>query len=79
MLIADSFDQRTLANMELALERACKMLPIGGQHHKARRRIARRILECAKSGERTLGGLTDAGCAAATELCDAQRTKEAQA
>jgi hypothetical protein len=28
-MIADSFDSRTLANMEVALERACKILSIG--------------------------------------------------
>lgn len=69
MLIAERFDSRTLANMEVALERACKMLAIGAEEHAARRHIASRILECAESGERTLGGLTDAGRVAASELC----------
>jgi hypothetical protein len=66
-MIADSFDRRTLAYMEVALERACKGLPTG-EHHKARRRIARRILKCAEGGDRTLDGLTEAGCVAASEL-----------
>jgi hypothetical protein len=74
MLIAERFDERTVANMEVALERACRTLPIGGPH-EARRHIAEKILECAKAGERTLGGLTAAGSAAATELCNAPRTK----
>jgi hypothetical protein len=78
MLIAERFDERTVANMEVALERACGILSIGGQH-EARRHIAEKILECAKAGERTLGGLTEAGCAAATELRNASRKKEAQA
>jgi hypothetical protein len=69
MLIAESFDSRTLANMEVALERACEVLAAGSQKHDARRHIARRILECAQTGDRTLGGLTDAGCVAASELC----------
>ena len=63
-MIADKFDDRTLANMEVALDRACKDLP-GGGSHAARRRIARKILECAREGDVTLAGLTKAGLAAA--------------
>ena len=69
MTIADSFDSRTLANMEVALERACKLLASGSEQHDTRRHIAAKILQCAESGDRTLGGLTEAGRAAATELC----------
>ena len=59
-MIAESFDSRTLANMEVALERACKGLSIGAEEHRVRRRIER--------GDITLGGLTAAARAAATEL-----------
>jgi hypothetical protein len=69
MMIVDSFDSRTLANMEVALERACKVLAVGSDQHDARRHIATKILECAESGNKTLGGLTEAGRVAATELC----------
>lgn len=68
MTIAESFDPRTLANMEVALERACKVLALRSEQHDARRHIASRIVECAESGDRTLGGLTEAGRAAASEL-----------
>jgi hypothetical protein len=68
MTITESFDTRTLANMEVALERACKILAIGSEQHDTRRHIASRILECAESGDRTLGGLTEAGRVAASEL-----------
>jgi hypothetical protein len=68
-MIAESFDARTLANMKVALERACKMLSTGAEEHGARRHIASKILECAEGGDRTLGGLTRAGRTAATELC----------
>lgn len=68
MMIAESFDPRTLANMEVALERACKALPLGSEQHEARRHVANRIVECAESGDRTLGGLTEAGRAAASEF-----------
>jgi hypothetical protein len=68
MMIAESFDSRTLANMEVALERACKGLAIGAEEHRVRRHIASKILKRAEGGDRTLGGLTAAGRAAATEL-----------
>lgn len=69
-MITDSFDERTIANMEVALDRACKELPHGG-NHVARGRIARKILECARRGDTTLGGLTAAGRVAAIELSQA--------
>ena len=68
-MIAESFDARTLANMEVALERACQVLASGSERHVARRYIAGKILECAEGGDKTLGGLTKAGQAAASELC----------
>src|ERR1700722_10404096 len=67
-MIAESFDRRTLANMEVALERACESLGPGSNQHDARRHIAGKIVECAASGERPLGGLADPGRAAASEL-----------
>jgi hypothetical protein len=68
IMIAESFDSRTLANMEVALEGACKGLSIGAEEHRVRRRIARKILKCAERGDITLGGLTAAALAAATGL-----------
>jgi hypothetical protein len=67
--IAESFDSRTLADMEVALERTCKILPAGGEEHAARRHIASKILKCARRGGVTLGALTKAGRVAANELC----------
>ena len=67
-MIADSFDCRTLANMEVALERACKILRTGAEDHKIRRHIASEILECAAAGDKTLQGLTEAGLSATTKL-----------
>jgi hypothetical protein len=67
-LIAESFDARTLANMEVALERACSILAAGSEQHPSRRHIASKILECAKRGEKTLGRLTTAGLVAASEI-----------
>jgi hypothetical protein len=65
--IAEKFDSPTLINMEVALEKACQSLP-GGGDHKARCYVARRIIQCANGGDRTLGGLTQAGEMAALVL-----------
>jgi hypothetical protein len=66
-MISDSFDERTIANMEVALDRACEGLPYGGDY-AARGQIAGKILESARRGDTTLGGLTAAGRVAAIEL-----------
>lgn len=65
-MITDDFDERTIANMEVALDRACERFPKQLATHEARKRIAGRILERARGGERTLKGLTDAAILAAT-------------
>jgi hypothetical protein len=67
-MITDSFDTKMLAKMEVALEWACKTLPKGSDNHEARRYITNRILEYAEAGDQTLGGLTEAGRIAASEL-----------
>ena len=67
VMIADSFDQRTLANMELALDLACANVS-GGEKHRVRRHIAARIDRCARMGHRTLSALSKAGQIAAAEL-----------
>jgi hypothetical protein len=76
-MITDSFDSRTLANMEVALERACSLLPAGADTHEFRRVVARRILQRARSGATTLGKLTEAGEAAANELCQSPIRQDA--
>jgi hypothetical protein len=61
------FSPRTLANMEIALDRACANIP-GAEKHRSRRYIADRIIKCARKGNRSLTALTQAGEIAATEL-----------
>ena len=79
-MITDAFDRRTLAKMEVALERACLLLPTGGQNHRARRIIAGKIIECATRGETTLSRLTEVGYAAAMQLgASAQSVREKEA
>ena len=59
-MIDENFDRRTLANMEVALDRVCAKTP-GGETHEIRKRVADAILQCARSGKKTLGALTEAG------------------
>jgi hypothetical protein len=68
-MLAEKFDSRTLANMEVALERAIKLLKQrAAEQHEFRRYVASKILEHAEDGDKTLTGLTEAGSAAAREL-----------
>jgi hypothetical protein len=64
-VITDQFNERTIANMEVALARACERFPKEFAQHVARKRVAAKILERAKRGERTLKGFTDAAITAA--------------
>lgn len=65
-VIENEFDERAVADISVALERACEGLPLGGDH-KFRTAIADAILDCARSGNTTLGGLTAAGARAASQ------------
>ena len=60
MYIDEMFDPRTFANMNVALERVCD-LAADGESHAVRKRIALRIVKCARAGKVTLGDLTAAG------------------
>src|SRR5882757_10821705 len=75
ILILDSFDRQTLAKMEIALERACGVVPTSSQKHRSRRYIAKRIVKCASSGNRDIDSLTRSAIAAAEEL-NARRVKD---
>jgi hypothetical protein len=68
MLITEQFSERTISRMDIALERACGMLPESLAHHASRKFIAEKIVECAKAHTQTLGGLTEAGRRAVAEL-----------
>jgi hypothetical protein len=56
-MITDDFDERTVAKMQVALNRAC--FPRDLASHEARKRIAAKLLERARRGERTLKGFTE--------------------
>jgi hypothetical protein len=68
MIITESFDRKTLVAMEIALDRACESLGFAKEQHEAQSHIATKILECALHGDRSLGGLTEAGRTAALEM-----------
>jgi hypothetical protein len=67
-MIMEHFNPRTVANMEVALERASRLLKKESERHDYRRYIASKILSHAEAGDTTLEGLTEAGSAAAREL-----------
>ena len=62
------FGERTIANMDVALERASKLMPDVLVAHAARKYVAEKIVECAKTHTQTLSGLTEAGRRAVAEL-----------
>ena len=79
-IITDTFDRQTIAKMEVALERACLLLPIGSEKHSARRIIASKIIECAIRGDATLSRLTETGYATAMQLsASAQSVRKKEA
>jgi len=59
-MIEDRFDARTLANMNVALERVCQRRP-DDEDYRVRKLVAQRIIQCAKMGKKTLGARTNAG------------------
>jgi len=54
-------DQNTIANMTAALDHVCKRIPAHSDSAVLRKRIAKELTECARSGKRTLGELENAG------------------
>ena len=59
-MIAGHYDRRTMAAMEVALDRVCERWPNGGTH-KVRKRAARGIIRCADTGHTGLDALIEAG------------------
>jgi hypothetical protein len=47
MLLSEKFSERTISNMDAALERACRLMPVAFQAHPARKFVAEKIVECA--------------------------------
>lgn len=69
----DQFDELTRANMQVALERACALLPSAmSELHAARSNLAQCLIDAAQQGRRTLAELTEAGRQAVDELNSSQ-------
>jgi hypothetical protein len=66
------FDDRTMANLDVALEAACRSLPNGGDH-ALRKRIAQRLLAHVRRGKATLGVLSRIARRAFHEATKARR------
>jgi hypothetical protein len=60
-------DDRTLANMDVVLEQACRSFPNGGDH-ESRKYIAQKLKLSAQKGNTTLGGLSGVAQGALQEL-----------
>ena len=73
-MIAEHFDRATMAAMEVALDRVCERWTNGGEHMR-RKRVAESIIRCAKTGNRCLGALVEAGERA---LCARRATRIAR-
>ena len=73
-MILESFDRRTLANMEVALERVCEGRP-NCADHELRAHIADSLIVCARKGQTTVGALTEAGEAALARWAISTRSR----
>jgi hypothetical protein len=61
-------DKRTILEMEIALTKACEVLPRELDNHKNRCFVAKKILKRVNAGERTFGGMVSAGMGAVETL-----------
>lgn len=60
-------DNRTIANMDLALEQTCRIFPHGGDH-ELRKHVAEKLKSSARKGNTTLDGLMKVAASAVEEL-----------
>jgi hypothetical protein len=65
-------DERTRANMDVALEEACRELPHGGDH-ALRKQVAQKLLQSARKGNTTIDGLS---AVARTALIEVTRPRK---
>ena len=65
-------DDRILANMDMALEQACRIFPHGGDH-QLRKHVAEKLKLNARKGNTTFDGLIAVATAAVEELSRADK------
>ena len=68
------FDERTQANMDVALNKICGELPHGGDH-ESRKIIAEQLIQAARAGKTTLTELTYVGRRALVQLQNRPRAE----
>jgi hypothetical protein len=66
--LSESFDRRTLLDMEAALDRASRTLPTDRHDHNSRTFIANKIIACVVGGASSQDAMTRAGLDAVKEL-----------
>ncbi len=66
-------DERTKANLDVALEEACRALTHGGDH-AVRKRVAQKLLQSTKKGNTTLGGLSALARRALNEVIEQNKS-----
>jgi urease gamma subunit len=67
-MIDQVFEPKLAAAMRFALDEACRNLPARYNDHDCRCFVATKIIERARSGEKTLDSLVSAGRAAVAEM-----------
>ncbi len=67
----DVISERVRANMEVALDRACRFLAACDNTHENRKRVAQSRLDCVQAGHTTLGDLTAAARHAVLDIAAA--------
>lgn len=67
-LVTETLGNRAILEMELALTKACEVMPHELDNHKNRCFVAKNILKRVNAGERTFGGMVSAGMAAVEAL-----------
>jgi hypothetical protein len=72
-MISDEFDARTMANIEVALERMCQRFPRELATHDARKQVAAALLRSAQGGHKNLGPLTAVAERAAEQIVGCPR------
>jgi hypothetical protein len=55
------FDQSTIANMTAALDYVCKKIPAEHDGNELRKQIANELIQCARTGRRTIIDFQRAG------------------
>lgn len=68
-MIVDEFDNRTITNLQAALERTAQLFPERLSDHPSRSWLARKLLDLARTGQTRVGPLSEAAlCAAAAHF-----------